>query len=454
MLLGWDGLGLVSYGLVIFYQNFKSFRAGIITALTNRVGDVFILGSIFLCRRIGSWNYLNFLNLTNYNCLILFFIIASMTKSAQIPFSAWLPAAIAAPTPVSSLVHSSTLVTAGVYILIRFNYLINSIIFIKFLIIISLLTIVISGISGCFEYDLKKIIALSTLSQLGLIIRTVCLGINDLAFFHLVTHACFKALLFICSGIFIHIYFDNQDIRFFGLINKNFSLVLCLFNSANLSLCGFPFLSGFFSKDLILEIVIIKNLNFIIFFLFILGTFLTVFYRFRLIYYLTLKFYFSFSLRINIQFLNIQKSLVVLFIFSILLGFFLSKLIFLPFNFIILPIKLKIFVILLCLLSFLITFIFIINIQIINLKKKTLNFLYNIWFLYFLKTDLLKFSFLNLGSQVNKLSLGLVEIFYGNLSNKSLAFFSFCLNKISLHLFFLRFSIILFFFISILILYR
>lgn len=204
---------------------------------------------------------------------------------------------MAAPTPVSSLVHSSTLVTAGVYIMIRFDYFLSE--GLKFfLILISLLTMIISGISGLFEYDLKKIIALSTLRQLGFIIATIGIGCSNLAFFHLITHARFKALLFICAGIFIHYFNDNQDIRFFGLINKNFSFSLSIFNAANFSLCGFPFLSGFFSKDLILELFLLKEVNIFFFFLIFFGTFLTVFYTFRLIFFLSFKNLFFFPLEI------------------------------------------------------------------------------------------------------------------------------------------------------------
>lgn len=283
----------------------------------------------------------------------MFFLIAAITKRAQIPFSAWLPAAIAAPTPVSSLVHSSTLVTAGVYILIRFSYLLNNPNIKMFLITMALLTIIMSGIRGVFEFDLKKIIALSTLSQLGFIISTLALGLPDLTFFHLATHACFKALLFICAGIFIHRFQDNQDIRGFGIINKNFSLSLCIFNVANLSLSGFPFLSGFFSKDLILELVLLRNINLLIFFLFMLGTFLTVFYRFRLIFYLTFKrvFYFR-PIESNIKTLGIQKSIFILFIFSILFGYIGSKLLFIPYNYIVLPLSLKLIISLICIFRF------------------------------------------------------------------------------------------------------
>jgi len=121
-----------------------------------------------------------------------------------------LPAAMAAPTPVSSLVHSSTLVTAGVYLLIRFNELLNTS---KFLMLISVLTIFISGVGANFEIDLKKIIALSTLSQLGVIMRIISLGFYELAFYHLITHAIFKSLVFLCAGVFIHSTGDIQDIR-------------------------------------------------------------------------------------------------------------------------------------------------------------------------------------------------------------------------------------------------
>lgn len=270
ILIGWDGLGLVSYCLVIYFQNYKSYNAGILTALSNRIGDVALLISIAWIINIGRWSFIFYLEFIDLNLIFLIIIIiAAITKRAQIPFSSWLPAAIAAPTPVSALVHSSTLVTAGVYLLIRFNnYLILNNQVLLILLILGRLTIFISGLGANYEIDLKKIIALSTLSQLGLIIRILSLGYIKLAFFHLLTHALFKALLFLCAGIFIHRIINFQDIRLSGGFNNQIILSLIYFNISSLALCGMPFLAGFYSKDLILEYVIISNINLLIFFFF------------------------------------------------------------------------------------------------------------------------------------------------------------------------------------------
>lgn len=289
ILLGWDGLGLVSYVLVIYYQNVKSYNAGIITALSNRIGDVALLISIAWILNYGSWNYIFYLEIIKNHTEILIIgrlvILAAITKRAQIPFSAWLPAAIAAPTPVSALVHSSTLVTAGVYLLIRFNILFVDSPLGTFLLLIGGLTIFIAGLGANFEFDLKKIIALSTLSQLGLIIRILAIGFAKLAFFHLLTHALFKALLFICAGAIIHNIKNSQDIRFIGRLINQIPLTTACLNVANLALCGIPFLAGFYSKDLILEIVSLSYINIFSFFLYFFSTGLTVCYSFRLVYY-------------------------------------------------------------------------------------------------------------------------------------------------------------------------
>nr|AMX22584.1 NADH dehydrogenase subunit 5 [Coptotermes acinaciformis acinaciformis] len=288
ILLGWDGLGLVSYLLVIYYQNVKSYGAGMLTVLSNRIGDVALLMVIAWMLNFGSWSfiyYLDFLSGSVEMELISFLVVlAAMTSSAQIPFSSWLPAAMAAPTPVSALVHSSTLVTAGVYLLIRFSpsfgCLLNVI-----LLLISGLTMFMAGLGANFEYDLKSIIALSTLSQLGLMIMTISVGMSGLAFFHLLTHALFKALLFMCAGGVIHSMGDSQDIRFMGGLSVYMPFTSSCLMVSNFALCGMPFLAGFYSKDFILEMVSMSYVNVFGFFLLFISTGLTVCYSFRLFYF-------------------------------------------------------------------------------------------------------------------------------------------------------------------------
>jgi len=344
ILIGWDGLGLVSYCLVIYYQNVKSANAGILTVLTNRIGDVAILLSISWLLNFGSWNfyYLQYVYQEFELFLVTFLVVlAAMTKRAQIPFSAWLPAAMAAPTPVSSLVHSSTLVTAGVYLLIRFNFVLGES---KFLLLISVLTIFMSGYGANYEIDLKKIIALSTLSQLGVMIITLSLGFYELSFFHLITHALFKSLLFLCAGAIIHGLGDIQDIRYLGGILSGLPIISVYFIGSSLALCGFPFLAGFYSKDVILEIFFMGHINIVILVFIFLSTIFTLTYSIRLIYYLYfknlgLKNYLSLE-----ESSNIYVPIFNLFIISIFRGSFLSWLVFPPFL-VILPFLLKVLVI-------------------------------------------------------------------------------------------------------------
>nr|YP_009937379.1 NADH dehydrogenase subunit 5 [Trigonopterus jasminae]QNT26863.1 NADH dehydrogenase subunit 5 [Trigonopterus jasminae] len=289
ILLGWDGLGLVSYALVIYYQNSKSYNAGMLTALSNRVGDASILVGIAFMMELGSWSYASILEGQNNSWGVLYFlslfiVLAAMTKSAQIPFSAWLPAAMAAPTPVSSLVHSSTLVTAGVYLLFRFSSLLAQPAgegFVYF----SLLTMFMAGLGANLEFDLKKIIALSTLSQLGMMMVIFFLGEKDLAFFHLLMHALFKALLFMCAGVIIHSVGGHQDIRYMGGLVQPFPITCACFCVSSFSLCGLPFLSGFYSKDLVAEAVSMTSGSWVIYLLFFISIGLTVSYSVRLLVY-------------------------------------------------------------------------------------------------------------------------------------------------------------------------
>lgn len=283
LLLGWDGLGITSFILVVYYQNPKSLGAGLITALTNRIGDVAILLSIAWTLSQGHWNILH-IDPENRNKLILIIAItiAAITKRAQIPFSRWLPAAIAAPTPVSALVHSSTLVTAGVFLLIRFYPFLRSIkLFNNIILFVAVSTIIIAGIRATTECDIKKIIALSTLRQLGIIITRIGLGFPQIAFIHMVIHALFKALLFICAGNLIRIHSHAQDLRWIGNTLNRAPITSTCILIANTALCGFPFISGFYSKDLIIETALFSEQNRFILILILISVGFTSFYSIR-----------------------------------------------------------------------------------------------------------------------------------------------------------------------------
>lgn len=282
LLLGWDGLGIVSFILVIYYQNPKSLAAGIITALTNRIGDVILLLAIAWTLNQGHWNILHMWAVDENMYQALVIIIAAITKRAQMPFSRWLPAAIAAPTPVSALVHSSTLVTAGVFLLIRFyNFLSSVWWFTTLLLFVAVSTTLIAGLRASSECDIKKIIALSTLRQLGIIIAAIGLGMVHIAFFHIVTHAIFKALLFVCAGRFIHRHIHSQDLRWMGNLTKQIPTTTSCLIIANLALCGFPFMSGFYSKDIIVEASLYYPHNSLIINLILFAVGLTAFYSTR-----------------------------------------------------------------------------------------------------------------------------------------------------------------------------
>nr|YP_010282272.1 NADH dehydrogenase subunit 5 [Layahima wuzhishana]UHM24922.1 NADH dehydrogenase subunit 5 [Layahima wuzhishana] len=411
ILLGWDGLGLVSYCLVIYYQNVKSYNAGMITALTNRVGDVALLLSIAWMLNYGSWNYIYYLEYmkNDYQMFIIAWLVvlAAMTKSAQIPFSSWLPAAMAAPTPVSALVHSSTLVTAGVYLLIRFNLLFVDTYLSKLLLLLSVLTMFMAGVGANYEFDLKKIIALSTLSQLGLMMSILSMGYADLAFFHLLTHALFKALLFMCAGSIIHNMKNTQDIRLMGGLVKMMPLTCTCFNIANLALCGMPFLAGFYSKDLILEIVSLNSVNMLIYFLYFLSTGLTVCYSMRLTYYsLSGIFNFSSLSLITDCYWVMLKGMLGLLILAISGGSMLSWLIIPTPEMICLPPLMKLMALIVSLLGGILgyeIFQFKISWDLKFMKNYYLtSFLGNMWYMPTISTTYLNFNSLKLGYQIIK----------------------------------------------------
>lgn len=245
LLLGWDGLGISSFFLVIWYQRWNRVDSGIITFLSNRVGDFFLLlrTTLFLSR--GRW--LNNSWSTNF-CFSFLVAIACLTKRAQVPFRVWLPIAISAPTPISALVHSRTLVTAGLFLVIKFQCLLSA----SLLFFIGATTIIVAGGIRILEIDLKKIVALSTLSQLGLLIRRLGAGAFALTFFHIIRHALIKSALLIVVGILLHKNLGSQDKRIikWGGKTQRYSflcLILC-----SLSLCGVSLTRGAVSKEMLL----------------------------------------------------------------------------------------------------------------------------------------------------------------------------------------------------------
>ncbi len=288
LLIGWDGLGLVRFLLVIHYNAPRSVSAGYITLFTNRVGDTLIIVSIpLLILPTLNLNPSLYVNPLVLKLIVIILTLAAMTKRAQVPFSSWLPAAIAAPTPISALVHSSTLVTAGVFLIYRFYPTLSlHPIFNRLLLCIASATILIAGLRAFKESDIKKIIALSTLRQLGVIIFSLAINLPELAYFHILTHATFKALLFIAAGNLITQTSHTQDLRQFGNIWYTHPLTLSSILVAKLSLIGFPFMAGFYSKDLIIEIAIYSTINRILFLILLIATVYTLIYSIRFIIFI------------------------------------------------------------------------------------------------------------------------------------------------------------------------
>nr|ALK03386.1 NADH dehydrogenase subunit 5 [Lepetodrilus schrolli] len=417
MLIGWDGLGIVSFALIIYYPNMKSLSAGMITALANRIGDVMLLLAIGFTALQGHWNVLFMwdtpLSFMTASCLV----IAGMTKSAQIPFSAWLPAAMAAPTPVSALVHSSTLVTAGIFLLIRFFPFLNTFKFFSIMLLfVAVLTMFMAGISANYEYDLKKVIALSTLSQLGVMMTSLSLGFPNLALFHLLTHALFKAMLFLCAGAIIHNNSDTQDLRNLGNLWRQMPLTVSCLNIANLALCGAPFMSGFYSKDLILESSLFNPSNMIMIMLIFLATGMTAAYSLRLSFYSLWNQ--SNHLPLHNTFdedVSLTSPMIILSTITIIAGSALQKLT-LEFNeSFTLPLSHKLLTILVILGgAWLASLSWNISKTSPTRKSTTLNFNSSMWFLALISSQPLIFRSLILGTMTFKtLDQGWLELFGG-----------------------------------------
>nr|UCC47180.1 NADH dehydrogenase subunit 5 [Apis mellifera] len=324
IILGWDGLGLISYCLVIYYMKMKSFTSGMVTILLNRLGDIGLLLIMGLMTYYGSWN-LSFYKMNEF--MMIYMLLMAFTKSAQIPFSTWLPMAMMAPTPVSSLVHSSTLVTAGIYLLIRyvnlldFNYK-------NYIMLISSLTMLFAGLVANFELDLKKVVAYSTLSQLGFMMSMLSIGSTELVFLHLFIHAMFKSLMFMCVGSYMHYMYNNQDIRMYYGMYYIYPMKSMILIFSILSLCGFPFLVGYYSKDLIIEMFFFSKMIYFSMINLIIGTIFTVSYSFRMILVLTSKF-----LMMNVIYSKEDKIMCISMMMMMIFSLIYSKLIFNLMNF-------------------------------------------------------------------------------------------------------------------------
>ncbi|MBN8677063.1 MAG: NADH-quinone oxidoreductase subunit L [Chitinophagales bacterium] len=260
LFFGWEGVGLCSYLLIGFwYTNTEYGKAARKAFIMNRIGDLgLLLGMFMIFQNFGSLTYSEiFAALPNIRleagvvtliCILLF--VGAMGKSAQLPLYTWLPDAMAGPTPVSALIHAATMVTAGVYLVARFNPLYNlSPDAMHFVAIIGLITCIFAAVIGLRQNDIKKVLAYSTVSQLGLMFVALGMGAYASAMFHVTTHAFFKALLFLGAGSVIHGMGGEQDIRKMGGLRKAMPVTFWVFLIGTMAIAGFPFLSGFFSKD-------------------------------------------------------------------------------------------------------------------------------------------------------------------------------------------------------------
>nr|YP_010471422.1 NADH dehydrogenase subunit 5 [Tetragonula pagdeni]UVG40757.1 NADH dehydrogenase subunit 5 [Tetragonula pagdeni] len=287
IMLGWDMLGLTSYCLIIYYSKLNSYNSGMVTVVLNRIGDMSLLMIISMMSMFGSWNLVMY-NMNKF--MMIMIMIMAFTKSAQFPFFVWLPMAMMAPTPVSSLVHSSTLVTAGVYLMIWYSEMID-LKYMKFMMTISSITMFFSGMMANFEMDFKKIIAFSTLSQLGFMISILSMGLNELAFLHLFIHALFKSMMFMCVGSFIHNMKGVQNFRFYSGMFYVYPIKSSMIMLSLMMLCGFPFLVGFYSKDLMIEMLMYGSVNIFNLILLMMSTMMTISYSFRILMKLFSKNY-------------------------------------------------------------------------------------------------------------------------------------------------------------------
>jgi len=302
LFFGWEAVGLVSYLLIGFWHGKESaVEANLKAFLVNRVGDFgFLLGIALLLAFFGTLDYAETFALADevngktifgdfsvitMICLLLF--VGAMGKSAQVPLHVWLPGSMEGPTPISALIHAATMVTAGIFMVSRMSPIFElSDAALTVVMVIGAITALFMGLLGIVQNDIKRVVAYSTLSQLGYM--TVALGVSaySVAIFHLMTHAFFKALLFLAAGSVIVAMHHEQDIRKMGNLRKKMPITYVTSLIGTLALIGFPGFSGFFSKDMIIEAVHFSNLPFAdwVYFAVVAGVFITAFYSLRMFF--------------------------------------------------------------------------------------------------------------------------------------------------------------------------
>ena len=335
MFVGWEGVGVCSYLLVSFwFTRIAANQSSISAFLTNRVGDCFLtIGIFIMIWSFGNMDYSTVFSLSpfiNENIITLIgicLVIGAMAKSSQVGLHVWLPMAMEGPTPVSALIHAATMVTAGVYLLMRTSPLIEySSTILLICIWLGGITAVFSSLIGLFQQDIKKVIAYSTMSQLGMMVIAIGLSSYNVALFHLVNHAFYKGLLFLGAGAVIHAVSDNQDFRKYGGLRQFLPLTYSVMLIASLSLVAFPYMTGYYSKDFILESAFGNYYlsSIIIYYIATIAAIFTTLYSIKVLY---LTFLTNPNSNIN-NYKNVHESglfmslpLVILAIFSIFFGF-------------------------------------------------------------------------------------------------------------------------------------
>ena len=335
MFVGWEGVGVCSYLLVSFwFTRVAANQSSLSAFLTNRVGDTFLtIGMFAILWTFGNIDYSTVFSLAPYmneNIITIIgicLLIGAMAKSSQLGLHVWLPFAMEGPTPVSALIHAATMVTAGVYLLMRTSPLIEySSTVLMLCLWLGAITTVFSSLIGLFQQDIKKVIAYSTMSQLGMMVIAIGLSSYNVALFHLVNHAFYKALLFLGAGSVIHAVSDNQDFRKYGGLKSFLPLTYAVMLIASLSLVALPFMSGFYSKDFILESAYGQYYfpSIVVYFIATIGAMFTTLYSAKVLYL-------TFMTNPNGPIINYENAhegniymtlpLIILAIFSIFFGF-------------------------------------------------------------------------------------------------------------------------------------